>query len=67
MKLRFIEKVKGRDWKVGETRDFNEKDPVEMSYATKYVSRGWAEKVEAPAPAPKAAADKAGEKTGDSK
>lgn len=62
MKLKFIATAKGRDWKVGDTADFNDKSDVEMSYARKYIARGWAEDI---TPAGKAAErDKAGEKDG---
>lgn len=70
MKLRFIAKAPGRDWKVGDTAEFNDKSSVEMSYAQKYIARGWAEEVTAPAapkPAEKPAGDKAADGKGDAK
>ncbi|RWF66852.1 hypothetical protein [Mesorhizobium sp.] len=41
MKIKFIQKPKGRDYNVGDVVDFN--GPVEESYATKFLNRGWAE------------------------
>jgi len=68
MKLRFIATAKGRDWKVGDTADFNDRDSCAMSYARKYIERGWAEEIPSSAQRGGAAvADKPGEKPADTK
>lgn len=48
MRLKFLTAAPGRDFKPGETRDFN--GPVEEGYARKYIDRGWAEEVIPPPP-----------------
>jgi hypothetical protein len=40
MKLKFTQKPKGRSYKVGDIVEF--KSDVEMTYAHKYIARGWA-------------------------
>jgi hypothetical protein len=40
MKVKFTQKPKGRSYKVGDIVEF--KTEVEMTYARKYIDRGWA-------------------------
>lgn len=62
MKIKFVATAKGRDWKVGEVRDF--KGANEESYARKYIDRGWAEEASAVIPATKPANEAKPDSTG---
>lgn len=44
MKIRFLTEPKGRDYKKGQVVEF--KSSVELTYARKFIARGWAEEID---------------------